>query len=103
MVYAERGIELPTYDHVGPAEKAEISAIIEKDSKLPPWRTVDRGQEQELDVLVFISSERDHVGVVVDRGRMLHISEGKLSCVERYNTSLWSRRLAGIYRHHSIS
>ena len=101
-VYASKGIDLPTYDHIGHAEREEVSMLVRRESAAWPWQNVKRGDERDFDVLIFTIPGQDHIGVVVQRGRMLHICEGQLSCVERYDNGTWKHRLAGIFRHQAL-
>lgn len=40
-----------------------------------------------------------HVGVVVRKGKMLHIQEGEHAIIDDYTGLKWQRRLVGVYRH----
>lgn len=96
------GIELPAFgDRYGreldAAERAHIAAVIRGESET--WRHVRPGDEQRGDlVLLRMLGEESHLGVVVEPGRMLHARRGTDSCVERYDTPTWSRRICGFYR-----
>ncbi|MCQ8781728.1 NlpC/P60 family protein [Mangrovibrevibacter kandeliae] len=62
------------------------------------WREVEKGTEQPLDV-VLLRERPWHLGLVVQRGRMLHMPEGKTSVVEPYTTGRHASRVSGLYRH----
>jgi len=64
------------------------------------WRQLPPGAEAAGDVLLFrVQGWPGHVGLAVGRRRMLHVSEGTTSRVERYDTPVWLPRLEGAYRH----
>lgn len=50
-------------------------------------------------ILLRIAGLPMHVGIVVGNGWMLHTEEGVSSCMERYTSPLWNRRVLGVYRH----
>lgn len=96
------GIELPSFgDRYGreltAAERAHIAAIIRGESET--WRSILPGCEQRGDlVLLRVMGDESHLGLVVEPGRMLHARAGIDSCVERYDSPVWARRVAGFYR-----
>lgn len=85
LVYAgELGIDL-----VGPLDRAD-------------WTPITAGSERPLDA-ILIHQAPWHVGIVVGRGMMLHMPEGRTSCIEPYTTGRWGRRVEGIYRHREVA
>lgn len=51
------------------------------------------------DVVLFtLRGEPLHAGLVIGRGRFLHVLKGRASCVERLDGVLWHRRIEGFYR-----
>lgn len=53
-----------------------------------------------LDVALFrISGRPIHVGLMVDRARVLHAEEKVGTFIERLSSPMWARRLEGVYRH----
>ncbi len=96
------GIELPSYSdaYVTLAEREEIAALIAADASRLPWIEVQPGSEREFDVGLFRRGRlQSHVGIVVERGRMLHIPVDGEACIERYLDGRWRSRLMGFYRH----
>jgi cell wall-associated NlpC family hydrolase len=98
LVYAgELGIDLPDHagDYVDTGDRGAILPLVE-DARADWWpvRTVARAGD-----LVLMRQAPWHVGVVVGRGRMLHIPEGGTSCIEPYETGRWGNRVEDIYRH----
>lgn len=103
LVYREVAqIDLPAFTgaYVTAEERADIAALVAGQKHVGPWVEIARGDEADLDILVFdCLGFQSHVGIVCERGRMLHATAGKLSGVERYDNGPWRHRLAGIYRH----
>lgn len=101
LVYAEvLRIDLPSYAdaYASIAERGEIAALFAADASRWPWRKVDA--PEEFDIALFRRGRLEsHVGVVVATSRMLHVTEGRLSSVERYDDGRWRPRLKGFYRH----
>lgn len=40
-----------------------------------------------------------HVGIIIKKGWILHIEEGKFSCIENYTYNVFARRAIGAYRY----
>lgn len=101
LIYAEiLGIDLPTYNgaFASLSEVREIEALFAKEQSKDCWAL--KTYEAPLDVAVFRSGlHQRHVGVVVERGMMIHAAEGHPSRIERYNTGYWKPRLLCFYRH----
>lgn len=98
LVLPARGRPVPSYAglYASAAERQEIAGLIE--GAKPQWRRVD--QAQELDLVTFRRGRLEsHIGIVVRPGLMLHITQDKPSCIERYDTGYWANRLTGIWRH----
>lgn len=62
------------------------------------WRAGKRPEQPGDGILIRLSGEPVHVGLVVAKGSMLHIDRGIDACVERYDGPLWVHRLVGFYR-----
>jgi len=105
LVYAgELGIELPSYDdrYANAAEREEISAIVAEAAASPTWSPVKR--PRAFDIAVFkLDKGGSHIGIVVERGQMLHVVEtGDFTHVEAYDGLRWDNRLLKIYRHRAL-
>ena len=101
FVLASRGIEVPSYaeGYASAAERAEISGLI-KGAK-PQW--LKALIAQPFDLLTFRRGTLEsHVAVVVEPGRMLHVTSQRPSCIESYVNDYWHRRLTGHWRHVSL-
>jgi len=101
IVYTEQmGIILPPYDGIlgqqSAADLLRISRAIKVESR--KWRpTITPGP---FDVALFRKGGiPSHVGVLVDRRHMLHISDETAAVIENISAPLWKQRLAGFYRY----
>lgn len=96
------GVELPSFgDRYGrtldAAERAHIAAIVRGEAA--HWQCIERGQEQRGDLILFrVAGDEAHLGIVLEAGRFLHARQSVGSCVERYDSPVWGRRVAGFYR-----
>lgn len=98
LAFAERGIVLPAYDDVEPDDAPHVRASIELGRK--DWTRVDDARPFDL---VLMRERPWHIGLVVRRCLMLHMPEGKSSCIEPYTTGRHARRVEGVYRHHLLT
>jgi cell wall-associated NlpC family hydrolase len=95
------GISVPTYaeDYGDPDDRMEISALIRREV-FTRWYEVAPGEERAGDAIVLrIAGEPRHVGVVVGRQWMLNVRRGAHTCLERYDSPMWSKRISGFYRY----
>lgn len=98
LVLASQGIDVPCYSggYASTQERAEIAGLIE--GAKPSW--IRSLVPQELDLVTFRRGRLEsHVGIVVEPGRMLHVTSGMPSCIESYRDEYWSARLTGFWRH----
>lgn len=106
LVYRDvAGIDLPLHETVAIDDLAAVSARIGAGALVPPWTTeVPPGSERPLDVVVM-SFRRlpTHVGLIVDRGFLLHAQEATCSVIVPLGDRSVSRRLLGIYRHDALA
>jgi cell wall-associated NlpC family hydrolase len=106
LVYAEAlGRTLPSYAerYSSIEERTEVSALLAGGASKWPWQPVAPGRERAFDVALFRRGRiESHVGVVVNRGQMLHVLPGSLSCIESYAEGRWWPRLLAIYRHADV-
>jgi hypothetical protein len=88
------GIDLPAYDTIPPTDpKAVIPAVRRF---FHGWQTIEDGREKLMDVVLF--DHGTHCGLVLDRGRMLHMERGKTSVVTSYRSPIWNARIVSFYR-----
>lgn len=105
-IYGEHfGILLASYtDRYASADAAaEIAAVMV--GEMACWRELraplQGGERVRLGdgILMRKGRHNTHVGVALDRRRMLHVDVGIDTEIEDFDGLLWGRRVAGIYRH----
>lgn len=107
LVLRERGgVDVPLYtgDHSSQDRQAALEAGARDDN----WMRIDQGHERPLDVARMEVPVRSsgrivfspcHVGVIVRRGIILDIEEGKESWIWRYGPNGSRYRIKDIWRH----
>ena len=104
LVLAEQfGIDLPSYaeDYEDANSGSKVAPLIaaHKDD----WQPVDQADACLGDVaLLRTKGWPMHVGLIVARGRMLHIEAGINAVIERLDSPIWRQRIVGIFRHPQI-
>lgn len=97
----ERGIELPSYleDYQTTSDSESISGKISNEKKLH-WQDIKHGKEQVFDVVLLrMLGLPMHVGLVTQKGYMLHTSRESGTCHVKYNNIQWEKRVLGFYRY----
>ena len=101
LVYKEKlNIDLPSYvdEYVDATESKSVANAM--DTYSSTWLKVDYGKEKKFDVIIMsIRGLPIHVGVVVKFRYMLHVLDKLQTCIERYDTPIWSKRIKGFYRY----
>lgn len=101
LIYDEQlGIKLPTLiDYKNTKDSEAIAKLYEEEHK--QWEEVPLGQEREFDIVVFkILGLPTHIGIVINKGAMLHCEYGVGTHASEYNREVqWKKRLTGIYRY----
>jgi len=99
--YAGTGIDLPSYadDYTTAIDKAEVARIFA--GELGDWAEVARGHERPFDGATMRIAGQLHIGLIVARGRMLHMPMGKSSVIERLDR--YTPVLTGLYRHREFA
>ena len=95
--YKYLGIDLGGYEQIHTMDTENGRREIEK--QVNKWKKVELGQEQPWDIIHLRPA---HLGVVVERGRMLHVMAGTETCVCWYNSPFWQPKILGIYRHAEV-
>lgn len=93
-------IDLASFSEEYPSavDMACVAGLISDARTEQTW--IEQREARPYDVLVFRRGRVEcHLGLVVARGRMLHMAEGQSSRIEPYETGEWMPRLTGIYRH----
>ncbi|OAO02719.1 C40 family peptidase [Roseovarius indicus] len=102
LVFAqERGIDLPTYGEISAKQLLAITRAIEAGQEAPEvWRQVETPEAFDVAVMRSGSSWRPcHVGVMVDRKRVLHVEKASSACLEHVTDQLMKHRITGFWRH----
>lgn len=80
---------------------AAITGAFAKHS-LDTWERVQLGSESEGCAIVFnVLGQPLHCGYVITPGTMLHAMHGRGTCIERYDSQNWIKRIEGIYKWNS--
>jgi cell wall-associated NlpC family hydrolase len=67
------------------------------------YKEIKLGKELTGDIISFnIKGQPIHVGVVVEKGMMLHIMENRETSYESYTSFKWKKRVNSIWRYESI-
>lgn len=105
MIYRdELGIEIDslTGAYASEDERALIASVVAGQKDAGAWVPVEPGHEQEFDCVMFrYAGHESHIGVVVEKGRMIHQLLGRRSAVEPYGAGFWANMLEGAWRHKS--
>lgn len=90
------GIEIPSYedDYLSAMDVKTVIRLFREGVK--EWTKFDLSFEKFGDVAII---RPNHAGVVITSGRMLHCRAGIETCIERYDNSIWNKRIMGFYRH----
>lgn len=94
----EFNIELPDFsqEYENTMDTKNIPRLAVNESKR--WKQVT--SPQYGDVLLYkIYNLPLHVGIYIDKKRMLHVMKGINSGLERHDTIMWTSRLEGVYRY----
>lgn len=106
LIYAQQfGIMLPSlverYDSTLPRNALQLGALVTDIAKTD-WIQIPQGQEREGDVIVLRYNRHPmHVGVVVDKGYMIHVEQGTDAAICCYDSLRFRRSVTGLYRHAS--
>jgi cell wall-associated NlpC family hydrolase len=99
-------IEIASYaqETMDAPERDQIAALMAGELSKTPWTDIPLGQERAFDMAVFKRAGLDsHVGVVVEPGRMLHITQGTETRVEWFDQGRWKPKLIALHRHVSLN
>lgn len=103
---------LPEYGGTAAAELINVARDIAAAQGNPTWVKIDRNEARRGDIVTMVGREKVngqprnlecHVGVMVDRKRMLHVEIAAASAIVRLDHSSVRHRLAGFYRHVSLT
>lgn len=100
LVYLEQfAIRLPTYadEYQNYRDKDNIKKIYERELG-SSWRRVSRPEFGNI-IALRVEGQPWHVGMIVDKHRMLHTDCNIDSVIERFDGPLWERRIIGFYEY----
>lgn len=100
VAWHEFGIAYPSYSerYSTPLDHDELTDLIGTECRTT-WTEVPAGQEQGGDVIILrMRGGPLHAGLVIRRGRMLHVHTGIETTNEDYTRPLWNRRIDGFFR-----
>lgn len=94
----ELGIELPTYSDVGHGVDHMDTLAIKIHQRMNNWLELKKPQPGDC-VLINIFGRPTHIGIVVDKSSMLHVSQNADSVIEKFTSPKWSNRIEGFYTY----
>jgi cell wall-associated NlpC family hydrolase len=93
------GLKVNPYNEIYTTADADLEVIAAIATQKRHWQRIELQDAQEGDGIVFnLAGHPLHCGYIIERGVMLHALKGRNTCIERYDTSGWNRRIEGIYR-----
>lgn len=94
----EFGHRLPDFsdEYIHAHDTFNIPLLVAKER--PKWERVETPEPGDV-VLFNIGGLPVHVGVVVDKKRMLHIAKGTNACIEDFTSKKWKPRTEGFYAY----
>lgn len=88
---------VPRYEGYGSAEAPEITDYIS--SRWNQWESVDPANMEQGDVVALrLGRLPVHCGVYINNGQMLHVLEGRMSCLERVTSGFWKTAIVRVGR-----
>lgn len=109
VLYEQHGIPLASYADEYPRVRDKttdlaISEALLRHSVDGNWQRVPLGDEHEGYGIVFnVFGQPLHCGYIIEPNRMLHCLKGRGTCVERYDSPAWIKRIEGIYKWNWLS
>lgn len=99
----EKGVVLPSYDNVSPAELSEIADLLKGEVASGLWAKVSSARE--FDCAVFRRGKFDsHIGLMLDARNMLHSDKHAGGArIERIDGGRWKSNFVGFYRHKDLN
>lgn len=101
LVMAEQfGIVLPSYStyYDSTTREDQLAPLIAEERQ--HWIPIEHGEEVFGDVVVLrMRGQPIHVGLVIEKGRMLHAEVGIGSVLDSYVSARWILRVTGFYRY----
>jgi len=105
-------IEIPAYAGTPTEDLRNVNRNMESDSAQPPWQTgILPGDDERFDVVLMtrlmrtdrgVSSVPMHVGLVTDKGWMIHIEKNANAAHVRLDDPRVNRKILSIHRHEQL-
>lgn len=90
-------LKIPRYEGYEDAEHPSMSDYIE--TRWNQWAEIEPANMELFDVLALrVRRLPVHCGIYVGRGMMLHVMEGRMSCLERIDRGYWKNAIVRIGR-----
>lgn len=110
LVLAEqKAIALPSYAEISAADMLKAARAFGSDSKLDPWRSIERAVAAPFDVvLLHAMTEAEgrripgHVGIMISPARMLHVWRGTDAIHMPLDHAQLQNKVIGFYRHRDL-
>lgn len=107
LVFADHGVDLPSYDAISAKEMLAVARAMSKDSAVEPW-AIATEPYRKMDVVVMKRLSETgrapvHVGVMMDARRMLHVTEDVASHVIRLTDPRLPFRVLSVHRHRAFA
>lgn len=101
LIYKEKlGINLSSYIDEYDTARSYNKIANAIDTHLPEWMPIEHGKEKPFDVIIFrLRGLPIHIGMIVGPGKMIHTLDKVNTCIEKYNTPLWRKRIRGFFRY----
>lgn len=82
----------------------EIPKYADFDVDKNKFKKIKIGKETPGDIILFdIKGYPVHVGIIIQKGTMLHIMENSKPLIENYNSHKWHKRINSIWRYENNS
>lgn len=94
----EKGVELPAYGGIGQGISQNKALAKEIHERMNHWQPVEQPRLGDC-VLINIGGNPTHIGIVVDRQRMLHVALKANSVIEKFTSPKWASRIEGFYTY----
>jgi len=104
LIFKEQfGIEIPSFvdDYPTSTNLKAVGALIEQNSHT--WINIEQDVQKAGDVLLMrFFGHPVHVGILIDKRRMIHVLKGRNTCLQKIDQTMWQSRILGTYRHPSL-
>jgi len=103
LIFKEQfNIFIPTFEYSTATNFSEVGKLIE--DNIHVWIKIEPDTRKVGDVILLrLLGYPVHVGILVDRQRMIHVFKGTNTCLQRINSIVWKKRIQGIYRHPNLA